>query len=184
MSLSIVTDVTSEPVSLDEAKAHLRVDFDDDDAYIADCIYAARVWVEGQTRKALMPRTYDYEIDWRWPMKYGMYRIDLPVNPVTSVTSINYIDTGGSSQTLATTEYTVKARNHHSYIVQAYDKSWPTTRYVPGAITVRFVAGDGDNISQSLHRAIMILAGHLYENRESAMKIPDAVEALIAPQRG
>ena len=84
MSLSIVTDITSEPVSLDECKAHLRIDFDDDDAYLAGCITAAREWVEGQTKKVLMPRTYDYEIDWGWPTKNGRYWIDLPVSPVTA----------------------------------------------------------------------------------------------------
>ena len=184
MSLTIVTDVTSEPVSLDECKAHLRIDFDEDDAYLAGCIIAARQWVEGQTKKALMPRTYDYEIDWGWPMRSGMYYIELPMNPVTSVTSVTYIDDAGASQTLSSSLYTVKARGHHSYIVPAYDADWPTARFVPGSVTVRFVAGDASNIPQSLHRAVMMLAGHLYENRESGMGIPKAVEALIAPQRG
>ena len=183
MSLSIVTDVTEEPVSIDECKAHLRIDFDDDDAYLAGCIMAARQWVEGQTKKALMPRTYDYKIDWGWPTKHGKFWIDLPVNPVASVTSISYVDTAGATQTLASSQYTVEARGHHSYIVEAYDVTWPTIRSVPSAVTVRFVAGDASNIPQTLHRAVMVLAGHLYEHRETAGSVPMAVEALIASQR-
>jgi len=156
MSLTIVTDVTSEPVSLDELKAHLRLDIDDDDAYLSGCLTAARQWVEGQTKKALMPRTYDYEIDWGWPTKHGIFWIDLPVNPVTSVTSISYVDNSGS-QTLASSQYSVKARAHGSFIVEAYNVSWPTVRSVPGAVTVRFAAGDADNIPNPLHRAILFL---------------------------
>ena len=66
MALTLVTDVTDEPVSLEETKEHLRLDITADDAYVADCITAARVWVEGQTKRALMPKTYDYKIDYNW----------------------------------------------------------------------------------------------------------------------
>ena len=183
MALSLVTDVTSEPVSLDELKAHLRLDVDDDDAYLAGCVAAARTWVEGQTRRAIMPQTWDYIIDYGWPRSRGGYRIDLPMNPVTSVTSITYVDSSGAGQTLATSKYTVSARTNGSFIVPAYDQEWPDVRCVPSAVTVRFVAGDADEIPQELHRAIMVLAGHYYEFRETGIDAPKAVEALISPLR-
>lgn len=183
MTLDLVTDVVEEPVSLDEQKAHLRLDIDDDDAYIAGCVTAARKWVEGQTRRAIMPQTWDYIIDYNWPVKGGISQIDLPLNPVTSVTSITYIDTSGSEQTLDSANYTVAARTHGSFIVAAYNVTWPSVRWVPAAITVRFVAGDADEIPQELHRAVMILAGHYYEVRETAIETPAAVEALISPYR-
>ena len=81
MGLALVTDVTEEPVSLDEQKAHLRLDTADDDAYLAGCITAARVWVEGQTKRAILPQTWDYTIDCGWPVEDGIYRINLPLNP-------------------------------------------------------------------------------------------------------
>lgn len=183
MALTLVTDVTDEPVSLEETKEHLRLDITADDAYVADCITAARVWVEGQTKRALMPKTYDYKIDYNWPWKYGTRRIDFPLNPVTSVTSITYVDSNGASQTLASNQYTVAARAHDSYIVEAYDVDWPDVRSVPEAITVRFVVGDSSNVPDELRRAILFLAGHYYEFRESGKGAPEAVEALVSPFR-
>lgn len=190
MSLSLVTDATEEPVSLDELKSHLRLDIDDDDAYLAGCITAARHWVEGQTKRSILTKTYDYSIDYDWSWNGYSYRIDLPLNPVKSISgtspevfSITYVDVNGVTQTLAQSQYTLVNRQHHSYIVPAYDVEWPTVRCVPNAVTVRFQAGDGDNIPQELHRAIMILAGHFYEYRETSMDAPKAVEALISPFR-
>ncbi len=188
MALSLVTDVTSEPVSLDEQKLHLRIDTDDDDSYIASCISAARQWIEGQTKHAIMAQTWDYGIDYAWPVKRGTHRIDFPLNPVATQGSpetitITYVDSDGVSQSLASTQFTIAARRHGSYIVPAFDVTWPAIRWVPDAITVRFVAGDSDTVPQELHRAVMILAGHYYEKRETSVDAPMAVEALISPFR-
>ena len=188
MALTIFTDVTAEPVSVDDQKSHLRIDTDDDDAYIATCITAARQWIEGQTKRAIMDHTWDYGIDYCWPSKNGRRRIDFPLNPVTAQASpstivITYVDDNGAAQTLAQTQYTVSGRRHGSFIVPAFGVTWPSVRLVPDAVTVRFRAGDSDNIPQELHRAVLILAAHYYEIRETAADAPPAVEALISPFR-
>ncbi len=188
MALTIVTDVTDEPLSVDDQKAHLRIDTDDDDAYIATCITAARQWIEGQTKRAIMNQTWDYGIDYHWPVRNGRHRIDFPLNPVTApaspeTTVITYVDDNGTTQTLAQTQYTVVSRRHGSFIVPAFNATWPSIRSVPNAITVRFRAGDSSNIPQELHRAVLILAAHYYEERETAADAPPAVEALISPFR-
>ena len=188
MAQSLVTAPTAEPVSLSEQKGHLRIDGDDDDAYISSCIKAARQWIEGQTHFAIMAQTWDYKIDDGWPTKNGLHRIDFPLNPVAAqgspeTISITYTDSAGASQTLAVGQYTIAARRHGSFIEPAYNVTWPDVRVGPDVITVRFVAGDSDNVPQELHRAVMILAGHYYENRETAIDAPPAVEALISPFR-
>lgn len=191
MALSLVTAPVSEPVTLANQKLHLRIDTADDDTYIAICIKAARQWIEGQTKHVIMAQTWDYGIDYGWPTKYGFHRIDLPLNPVPAQTSpstviITYVDDDGATQTLAQTQYILAGRLHGSYIVPAFDVTWPTVRNVPDAITVRFLAGSNTSptlIPQELHQAIMILAGHYYENRETAMDAPESVEALISPFR-
>ena len=183
MSLTLVTAPTSEPVSLSEMKSHLRLDGGDDDAYVSKCLKAARQWIEGQIKRSIMAKTYDYNIDYCWPYKDGAIRIDFPLNPVTSVTSITYVDSDGASQTLASSQYTVVAREFNSYIVAAYNISLPDVRWVPNAITVRFVTGNSSTVPDELRRAIMILAGHYYENRETSMDAPIAIEALISPFR-
>lgn len=187
MALSLVTEVTAETVSVDDQKVHLRLDSDADDAYVASCIKAARQWIQGQTKRVLMQQTWDYSIDFGWPTKYGLHRIDYPLNPVAVqaspiVDSVTYIDDDGASQTLAASQYTVVARTNNSYLVPAFDVIWPTVRRVPNAITVRFVAGYS-TVPEDLNRAVMILAGHYYETRETGEDAPEAVEALISPFR-
>ena len=187
MALSLVTDVTAEPVSVDDQKMHLRLDSDADDSYVAICIKAARQWIEGQTKRAIMSQTWDYSIDFGWPHRAGLHRIDYPLNPVAvqaspTIDSVTYIDDDGNSQTLAVSQYTVVARTNNSYLVPAFDVTWPTVRNVPNAITVRFVAGYS-TVPEDLNRAVMILAGYYYEIRETGVDAPESVEALISPFR-
>jgi len=191
MALSLVTAPVSEPVTLAQQKLHMRVDTSDDDTYINLCITAARQWIEGQTHLAMVAQTWNYYIDGGWPTRCGLHRIDLPLNPVPAQTSpstvvITYVDGDGATQTLAQTQYTLVGRRYGSYIVPAYGVSWPSVRNVPNAITVRFLAGNNASpvaFPQELHQAVMILAGHYYENRETAIGAPKAVEALISPFR-
>ena len=187
MSLSLVTGPTEEPVTLDDQKVHLRLDADDDDAYVQSCITAARQWVEGQTHRAIMAQTWDYNIDYGWPVKAGRHRIDYPINPVKvqaspTVDSITYVDSDGASQTLAADQYTIVARTNGSYIVPEFDVAWPAVRPRPNAITVRFVAGYA-TVPDEFKRAILILASIYYEKRETGADAPLAVEALISPFR-
>jgi uncharacterized phiE125 gp8 family phage protein len=163
-------------------KSHLRLDGGDDDAYVSKCLKAARQWIEGQVKRSIMAKTYDYNIDYAWPYKHGGIRIDFPVNPVTSVTSITYVDSDGASQTLAADQYTVVAREFNSYIVAAYNVSLPDVRWVPNAITVRFISG-ATTAEEDIKHAVKVLAAHYYENREVSSGTPMAVEALISPYR-
>lgn len=68
--LLLVTPPAAEPVSLAEAKAHLRVDISDDDALINALIVAARRSVELITGQRLMAQTWQYFLD-RYPGNYG-----------------------------------------------------------------------------------------------------------------
>ena len=190
MALALVTAATSEPVTVDEMREHLRLDGDDDDAYVSDCITAARTWVEGQTKRGILTQTWDYYIDYAWPYYCGSHRINLPLNPVQAISAsspeifqITYVDDDGATQTLAQSQYTLVDRLHGSYIVPAYNIEWPTVRYVPEAIKVRFVVGES-TAPADLKRAIMVLAGHYYEMRETGAGAPRAVEAMISPYRG
>jgi uncharacterized phiE125 gp8 family phage protein len=191
MSLTLVTGPAQEPLTLEQAKAQLRLDVDTDDALIIDFIKTARQWGEGQIKRALITQTHDLNIDYNWPWKFGSPRIDFPINPVSSVTSITYVDLDGTSPqpTLAASQYTVVARRHGSYIVPAYNINWPSVRSVPNAITVRFVAGDTlANLPKQLERAVSLLVAHMYENRETVtakdlVEVPYAIESLISPFR-
>ena len=191
MSIKIVSRPGQEPVTLEEAKQHLRVEVAADDALIAALLLAAREWVEGQTGQALVTQTIDWFIsyDWHYPLR-------LPINPVQSVTSVKYLDDDGVQQTLATDQYRVMAHKSDSYIEPAYGVTWPSVYPVGDAIEVRFVVGHIDDtvspptvaVPFSLRTAVLLLTAHFYENREATsmrriIETPMSVEALISPYR-
>lgn len=189
MGASLVTSPTAEPLTLAEMRAHLRVDVTDDDAIIATLLATAREWVEGETKLKLVTQTWDFTWDRGWPLDL---MLRLPVAPVSSVTSVKYVDESGATQTLSAALYTAVLDREHPRIVPAYGAEWPTVRDVPNAVTVRAVCGYGDansDVPQPLRQAIKLLVGHWHENREAAnignivTPLPFAVEALISPYR-
>lgn len=136
-SLELVTGPAAEPITLAQAKAQLRVEVTDDDVLIEGLIAAVRQGVE-ERGYALITQTWDLHLD-RFPSI-----IRIPRAPVQSISSITYVDTDGETQELAAALYTADLTCTPARIVPAYGESWPSTRRVPQAVTVRFVAGYGD----------------------------------------
>ena len=90
--------------------------------------------------------------------------IPLPAGPVQSVTSVTYTDTNGTSTVLASSAYTVVGIGDRSgaSIVPAYSTCWPTTRDVPEAVTVVFVAGVGTASAATTAYPDAVTLGLLY----------------------
>lgn len=189
MRLKLITDPAEEPVSLTEAKAHLRVDIDDDDTFIASLITAAREYVEGAAHRAFVTQTWRLNLD-EWP---GDDEIELPRPPLQSVTSITYKDSDGTTTTWSSSEYEVDTDSEPGRVKLAYGYSWPSaTLAATNPIKITFVAGYGDaeDVPQKWKQAILLLLGHWYENREATIagtiqrSIPLAVDSLIWLDRG
>jgi uncharacterized phiE125 gp8 family phage protein len=187
VGLSIVTPPASDPVSLAEAKTHLRITAPDEDALIVGYLLAAREHVETITRRALLTQTWDYSID-AWAD-----RIVLPKPPVQSVTSISYLDQAGATQTLSAALYRlVKQSTGEWAILKAYNAVWPAVQTVESCITIRFVCGYGTppgSIPEAIRQAILLLVGHWFANREAVNvgnivnELPLGVEPLLFPHR-
>ena len=182
--LKLLTAPTAEPVDLAAAKQHMSVEISDDDTMITNFITAARLWCEHFTRRAFVTQTWTLKLD-KFPTEF---RVLLP--PLQSVTSIQYIDVDGATQTLATSEYTVDSDSEPGRIVEAFEKAWPSTRDVINAVTLTFVAGYGNasTVPEEVKLAIKMLVGHWYENRESfalmaPREVPMATEHLLWPLR-
>ena len=135
--------------------------------------------------------TLDLKLD-SFPCGDGSVRgsaIRVPVRPVQSVTSVKYLDAAGAEQTLTpVTDYTVYAEEDPSpcLIVPAYGKTWPSTRAVLNAVTVRFVAGftGPGAIAPNVRSALLVLAGHFYAHRDDEVPLPLAtLSALLANER-
>jgi len=125
----------AEPISLVEAKLHLRVDHTTDDELIKTLISAARIWCESYEGRAYMVRTSQIKLN-----TFG--KIELPFPPVLSVSSITYIDTAGDTQTLDSSVYTLYNSGDYAYIGLAYNQQWPSVQsLIDEPITVTYVHG-------------------------------------------
>ena len=184
--LTVTTEPSVEPITLAEAKLHLRVDHSHEDDYITSLIVSARKEAENYTRRAFVNTTFRLSMD-HWPRV-----IYLPRGKVQSVTSVKYYDTNGTQQTLATSVYDVDTDSEPGRIVEAYNQSWPDYRDIVNTIQVVYVAGYGAaaaNVPDNVKQAIKIYTGHLYENREVTIsgtiiaEIPLAYRALLDPVR-
>jgi uncharacterized phiE125 gp8 family phage protein len=179
----LVTPPVAAPVSLAEAKAHLRVDFDDEDALISGLIDAATQHLDGWSGvlgRALMPQTWQMSLD-----RFPAGAIQLPVGPVTFVESVAYLDANGVSQLVSTGDYDVDLAPIEGWIIPR-DVGWPQALDSANAVTVRWIAGTG--APAPIKQAILLLVGHWYQNREPTAlggrpNIPMTVDALVAPWR-
>jgi uncharacterized phiE125 gp8 family phage protein len=198
MSVTVTVAPTAEPVTLAEARAHLRLDHNDEDGLLAGYLLAARQHIEGETRRALSQQTLQYRIDRDWPTAWigGASRdgIALPRAPLRSVVGIEYVDPVGDTQTLPASQYQVARANDsklEGLILPAYGVTWPRVREQFEAITVTFVAGYGGSLAlpEPLRQAILLLTAHFYENREPVnvgnivTEIPLTVASLVFPYR-
>ena len=185
-ALALITAPTAEPVTLTEAKAHLRVTAADDDTLITSLIVAARHWAEGFTGRALITQTWDLYLD-----AFPEWELTLPKPLLQSITSIAYTDTNGASQTLATDQYLVDSKSEPGRITPAYGLVWPSTRWQTNAVKVRLVAGyaDAAAVPGPVKSACLLMLGELYARRESAIvgapiaSVPVSAEYLLWPYR-
>jgi uncharacterized phiE125 gp8 family phage protein len=178
-ALELKTAPTHEPITLEEAKDHLRVDGTDDDALISDLITAARKRAEKFQRRAFITQTWTVFLD-----EFPVW-IRLPKPPLQSVTSVKYLDTDGVQQTLASADYRVDTKSVPARITPAWNESWPSTRAVTNAVEIEMVVGYGAAtvVPEEARAAIKIYLGGLYENREPTKEEMDSVEALLWPDR-
>mgnify|MGYP002072676741 CR=1 FL=1 len=187
MTLAQIAQPGAEPVSLEEAKAHLRVDGYSEDALIDALIGAARAHLENVTNRALVQTKYRLDLP-GWPVG-GV--ITLPRPPLQAVTAIQYVDDGGELRTLASDQYQVTTPSgpcaQRGTVRPAYGVSWPSLRPQTNAVQVSFTAGYAA-CPKPLRAALLMLLAHLYESREAAavgsiasVETPFGVRALLAP---
>ena len=177
---------TVEPVSTADAKLHCRITDETTDAEVAALVAAARDRIENECEIALVTQTWVVRLD-------GFEdEIEVPRPPQISVSSVTYVDTAGTTQTLAASYYTADTYARPGRIRLAYGQSWPATRDVANAVAITYTAGFGAtaaSVPPALVHAVKLLVGHYHENREAvvvgtiASALPESVMSLIAAYR-
>jgi uncharacterized phiE125 gp8 family phage protein len=166
MSLKLITPPSTLPVSLVEAKAHLRVDTSDDDTLITAMLGAAIQMAEQATGRALMTQTWCLSLD-----AFPLAAIELSMVPVASVTSLVYSDTLGADQTLLPSNYVLNNSDDYgiAVVVPAFAKTWPDSRIQANAVRLTFVAGyaNAGAVPESIKSWIKLQVSAMYENRSA-----------------
>lgn len=214
-SLQLVTAPTKEPISVDEAKAFARIDTTADDPLITDLITSARMSLEAITGRCFVTSTYKLILDsfrqnytgqwfdvFRVPnppqvlgasafgnVIYPFMVIYCPRPPLQSVSSLQYIDTGGVTQTLVSgTDYLVDTTGQQGRITPAYGTVWPWARAQINSVTINYIAGYNYDAATPgvappwwgpIRTALKLTVAKWYNERESGA-LPDGIDSLLA----
>ena len=174
-----------DPLDLDEVKAHLRVEGDDEDTLIQAYAAAAMANIDGPD--GWLGRAIGIQIlEARCDTLTCGDCIRLPFPPVIELVSVSYLDATGVEQMTDLDEFEVMGRD-----LVASGSSWPwmggSTRRE--AVRIRYRAGY-ETIPAPIKAAIMLMVGDLYRNRETVsagtmtqVPMSTTVENLLAPFR-
>ncbi|WP_340583942.1 head-tail connector protein [Brucella pseudintermedia] len=172
------------PVSLAEAKAHLRVDHDDQDDLISAQIRAATAYLDGYAGilgQALITQT------WRQDFDRFADRLTLPLAPVTAIDSISYFDAGNVQQVLVPGLYALHADACGAYVTRRSGQSWPASFRRADAVSIIFTAGYGAaaDVPEPIRQALLLIVQRLFDGADTSIDaaIEHTVHALIAPYR-
>lgn len=165
-SLTVTTQPTAEPITLEEAKLNMRFPYDTEDQRISAIIKAARLYCETVVGKSLMTQTLTLKRD-AFPCDGAA--ITLPRSPVQSVTSVSYVDTAGATQTLSGALYQSDVTSLPPRIAML-NQDWPITDTRMAAVTVVYVAGyaSATLVPETIKQAMHLLVSHWFNNREAA----------------
>ncbi len=156
-SVQLVTPPAEEPITLDEARLHLRLDGTDEDKYVQALVAAARIHMETALRRRLIATGLRLSLS-RFPAE-----IRIPYPPLLAAPTITYIDADGATQTLtsAADEYQINDRTAPARIIPPYAGAWPVTRSVPNAVTLSYTAGLGAVVTGTDANLYRCIADHL-----------------------
>lgn len=184
-----------EPVSLAEARLHLRIDDDNtaDDALIGVLIEAAREQAEHETGRRLITQTREMTLD-AFPCDGEAIKLHAECVKAQSIESITYLDTAGAWQTFSAASYALDPHSLPGYVFPAADASWPAdVADSANAVRIKVVCGYGNaaaDVPQALRQWMLLQIGAMYAQRETfALGVPVGelpgrfVDRLLDPYR-
>lgn len=174
--------MVNSPVSLADAKAHLRVTASTEDARITSYVLAALEAAENHINRAFAEAEFSILYDGALPT--GETPLALPLPDIQSVAQVTYRDADDALQVLASSAYALDAKRQ---LLR------PTGEWPAGSeLTVEVVAGWSSSpvtAPPAFCQAVLLLVGDMYRNREAqvpaqtALRENPAVWALLQPYR-
>ncbi|MHB9836842.1 head-tail connector protein [Paraburkholderia terrae] len=153
MPEQLIRPPVGEPVSLAEAKLHLRVTDDAQDARIQSFIRSARIDAEKEIRQQLLHARWQLVFD-RFPMagvgtplpfcenvNIPGYAAMLPHSPLVDVVSVTYLDMSGTMQTMDPGDYVANNALTPGIVTPGFGKIWPIPLPQTGAVQFTYNAG-------------------------------------------
>ena len=178
----VITAASTFPVSLTEAKSHLKVDTSADDTYITSIIKAATQLSEEYTNRFFINTVIDQTCS-SFAELQTLFK-----SKVNDVQYVKYYDSNETLQTLADTEYDKMLSYEPSQIQLADGKSFPSITKRNDAVICRYTVGYGSSASdvpEIIKQAILLTIGNFYQNRNSvvigriATELPQNVKWLL-----
>lgn len=187
MALVLTSGPLVEPVTVSEAKAHLRIDASSEDVLLASLLLTSRLHIEAALGLALINQTWMLVLD-RWPADGT---VEIPIAPLQAISVVRVRDAAGAATAIAPTSYLIDIASKPPRLVWNAIAPPAPGRFANGIeidVSVGFGA-TAASVPAPLKHAILMLTAHWYEHRDPveigspAARIPDAVSDLIQPFR-
>lgn len=189
-SVTRATGPAVEPLTVAEAKLHLRVDISDDDTYIGTLITAAREWVENYLDRTLITtqlilRAAEFPTE-----ELELARPPMVASGTATAVVITYTLADTTTATLSTALYRVDRTTTPGNVAPIINGTWPSDVIEDAnAVAVTYWAGYGptsESVPATIRHAMLMLIGHWYESRSTVLvgvtskPLEFAVESLLA----
>ncbi len=185
MTLFRTVEPAVEPVTLTEAKAHLRISHASEDELIAGLIKAARDEVEKATGTVLIDQSWRLALDC-WPRDGTVTIVRHPVKEILSVTVFG---ADGEATLVDPGTYMLDSLSRPARL---HFETTPAPARIMNGIEIDFTAGYGEagtDVPDLLKRAILLLVAHWYEFRgvfdagDQPVSYPPGYERMISGYR-
>ncbi len=177
------------PVSMSAIKAHLAVDFDDDDDLIEACVKAAVSRLEGyrgELKRCLINQTWEQSFCcWPGTSPFKLWFPDV------SGAVISYVGEDGVSKQVDSSvlELDESVNGAELYLAKSFAPPG-LSRAKRYPVKVAYVTGFGDqpeDVPAAIRSAIKMMVGHMYNTREDvvigsvAISVPRSSKFMLEP---
>lgn len=171
-ALACIKEPVSEPLTLSETKAYLRIDNEKDDLLINSLITAARKAAENFLCNSLIRQDWKLSYD-----KYAPSCILLPMGPVQLIASVNAVAIDGTATAIPASSYYLSSGNR-KLIFEA--------SLMSKLIEIIYTAGygeEGSNVPSPIRCGMLAHIAAIYDGRSAGGIMPKQAVDFYLPYR-